>query len=100
MGATEFIRIREFCVNYGIEESFIFDLQEYEVIHIKLINDEPHLPEQELPVLEKMIRMHQELEINPQGLQAIYHLLEKVNGLQEELTSFKRRLQRLEGSSN
>lgn len=92
MGAKEFIRIREFCINYGIEESFVFDLQEYEVIQIILIGDEPHLPEQELPILEKMIRMHQELEINPQGLQAVYHLLEKVNNLQEEVTVLKRRL--------
>lgn len=92
MGATEFIRIKEFCINYGIEESFVFDLQEYEVIQIELVGNEPHLPEKELPILEKMIRMHQELEINPQGLQAIYHLLEKVNNLQEEVTLLKRRL--------
>lgn len=94
MGATAFIGIKEFCINYGIEESFVFDLQEYEVIQIKLIDDEPHLPEQELPILEKMIRMHQELDINPQGLQAIYHLLEKVNELQEEVTLLNRRLNR------
>ena len=96
MGATAFIRIREFCTNYGIEESFVLDLKEYEVIRIKLIDNEPHLAEEELPILEKMIRMHQELEINPQGLQAIYHLLEKVNGLQEEVTSLRKRLNRFE----
>ena len=50
MGATAFIRIREFCTNYGIEESFVLDLKEYEVIRIKLIDNEPHLPEEELPV--------------------------------------------------
>ena len=40
--------------------------------------------------------MHQELEINPQGLQAIYHLLEKVSGLQEEITTLRRKLNRFE----
>ncbi len=96
MGAKEYIKIREFCLNYGIEESFVLDLQEYEVIQIELLDDEPHLLEQELPVLEKMIRMHQELEINPQGLQAIHHLLEKVSNLQEEVTALRRRLHRFE----
>lgn len=96
MGATTFIKIKEFCVNYGIEESFVFDLQEFEVIQIKVIGDEPHLSEQELPILEKMVRMHQELQINPQGLQAIHHLLEKVSGLQEEVTILTRRLNRFE----
>ena len=51
MEATKFIRIREFCMNYGIEESFVFDLQKYEVIQIELVDDEPHLPEKELPIL-------------------------------------------------
>lgn len=96
MEEKTFIKIGEFCINYGIEESFVFDLQEYEVIQIKVIEDEYHIPEQELPVLEKMVRMHQELEINTQGLQAIYHLLEKVSGLQEELTALRRRLNRFE----
>lgn len=97
MDVTNFIRIREFCSNYDIKESLIFELQEYEVIQLKVIEDEPHISEQELPVLEKMVRMHQELEINPQGLQAIYHLLEKVSGLQGEVTNLRRRLNRFEG---
>lgn len=96
MGAKKFIRIRDFCITYGIEESFVFDLQEYEVIQIKLVDEEPYLREKELPILEKMIRMHQELEINPQGLQAIHHLLEKVSGLQEEVSALKRKLNRFE----
>ena len=96
METSEFIGIRKFCVNYGIEESFVFELQEFEVIQIKLVDDEPHISELDLPILEKMIRMHQELEINPQGLQAIYHLLEKVSDLQEEVLSLRRSLNRFE----
>ena len=94
METTAFFKIREFCINYGIEESFVLDLEEYDVIQIKRIDDIPHLPEEELPLLEKMVRMHQELEINPQGLQAVYHLLEKVNILQEEVTLLNRKLNR------
>lgn len=96
MAATTFIRIQEFCSNYGIQESFVFDLQEYEVIQIKIIDNEAHVPEEELPILEKMVRMHQELEINPQGLQAIYHLLEKVQNLHEEVNTLRRKLNRFE----
>jgi len=97
MDSKNSIRIRECCVTYGIEESFVFDLQHYEVIHIESIDEEPYISELELPVLEKMIRMHQELEINPQGLQAIHHLLEKVTGLQEEVSALRRKLNRFEG---
>lgn len=96
MGAIQFIRIQEFCANHGIDESFVFDLQEYEIIQIKQVGNEPHISELELPILEKMTRLHQGLEINPEGLQAIYHLLEKVNGLQQEVNSLRIRLRRFE----
>lgn len=98
MGTTEFIRISEFCSSHGIEESFVLLLQEYEIINIELQDEERLLHEGELPKLEKMLRMHQELEINPPGLQAIYHLLTKVNELQEQVSTLHRKLNRFENS--
>ena len=94
MGTTKYIRIREFCQNHEIEESFVLTLREYEVIQIEQKNNEPFIHIKELPKLEKMLRLHQELEINPQGLQAISHLLEKVSGLQDEVFALRRKLKR------
>ncbi|MRI00717.1 MerR family transcriptional regulator [Kriegella sp. EG-1] len=96
METREFIRITEFCHNYGIEESFVLVLQDYEIVSIELIDSEPYIHEQDLPLLEKMLRLHQELEINPEGLQAIHHLLNRINGLQKEVYSLKRKLKRFE----
>ena len=96
MERRTFTKIREFCFNYGVDESFVFDLQKYEVIEITLVGNEAQIPEDELPILEKMVRLHHDLEINPEGLQAIHHLLEKVNTLQEEITLLHRKLRRFE----
>ncbi|MEO9892327.1 chaperone modulator CbpM [Aurantibacter sp.] len=96
MDTREYIRITEFCTKYGIEESLVLVLQEYEVVRLELVNNEQCLHEQELPHLEKMLRLHQELEINPEGLQAIDHLLKRINGLQKEVSSLRKVLNRFE----
>ena len=50
---------------------------------------------EDLPLLEKMVRLHNELDINPEGIQAIYHLLGQVESLQQEVAALKRRLNAL-----
>ena len=45
-----------------------------------------------LAKFEKMRRLHEELEINIQGLEAISHLLGKVEQLQSENVKLKNRL--------
>lgn len=83
-----------FYAHYNIEPSFIQQLQEYEIIRVEMEDKDLIIAENELVKLEKMVRLYHDLEINPQGLQAIYHLLEKVNALQDELLSMRRKLDR------
>lgn len=86
------IHIQEFCTHCNIEVSFVQQLQEYEVVRIEMADNEMVISEDELSKLEKMVRLHHDLEINPQGLQAIHHLLEKVNDLQEEVSNLRKKL--------
>ncbi|MFS4467887.1 chaperone modulator CbpM [Maribacter sp. 2210JD10-5] len=94
MEKTTYIRIQKCCDQYNIELSFIRQLQEFEIVQIESTDNDPMVPIEELPKIEKMIRLHRELDINPQGLHAIHHLLEKVTGLQEEVAILKRKLDR------
>ena len=96
MDTRKYIRVGQFCSSHDIAESFVRILQEYEVIEVVEINKELHLHEYELPKLEKMLRLHQELQIDPQGLQAVHHLLEKVQILQQEVSSLRKKLRRFE----
>jgi hypothetical protein len=45
---------------------------------------------------EKMVRMHDDLGINVEGLEAIEHLLRRMEQLREELTGLRNRLRRYE----
>ncbi len=96
MGARKYIRIKEFCNSHEIEESFVYELQEFEVIKLEFRDREPILQLTELPRLEKMLRLHRELQINPEGLQAVDHLLKKVRDLQEEVKHLRNKLTRFE----
>lgn len=96
MEKTTYIHIKDFCTHHDIEVSFVRQLQEYEIVHIEVANNEMMIPENELSKLEKMVRLYHDLKINPEGLQAIHHLLEKVDHLQNQLSSMQRKLNRLE----
>jgi uncharacterized protein YoxC len=46
--------------------------------------------------LERLVRLHQDLNINLEGLGAVSHLLHKVNALQEEVQKLRKRVQKYE----
>ncbi|MEZ4811607.1 MAG: chaperone modulator CbpM [Allomuricauda sp.] len=96
MTPENYIAIKTFCQHHGVEESFIYTLHEFELLQIESKHDEPMLYMEELPILEKMVRLNKELDINPEGIQAVYQLLQQVEGLQKEITILRRKLDRLD----
>lgn len=91
---TEFIYIEDFCNSHNITETFILELQEYELVDLKLVDDQQCIYVEELPKVEKLVRLHRDLDINLEGLEAIHHLLEKTIQLQNEIHTLKKRLSR------
>lgn len=96
MNTTYYITIKDFCASHEIEESFIFSLGEYELVTLEVKEEEYFIRQEELPKLEKMIRLSQELGINIEGLEAVYHLLERVEQMQDEVNQLKNKLRRWE----
>ena len=92
MRSRKFISVKTLCKLHKVEETFVYALYEYDVLELKREQEELLLHEDALPLLEKMVRLNKELNINPEGLQAIHLLLQRVQGLQEELLVVKRRL--------
>ena len=70
----------------------MYTLDEFDILEIQQRQEEALLHVDALPLLEKMIRLHKDLRINPEGLQAINELLQKVQVLQQELEVLRRRL--------
>ena len=96
MENKKLILIEQFCKHHEIEFSFINSLQEFGLIEIVVIENEKYIPEEQLSDVEKMIRLHYELKINMQGIDAVFSLLKQINDLQQELTAAKNKLRLFE----
>jgi hypothetical protein len=79
-------------VYHEIENTFIKELNSYGLVEIIIEKDDEYLQPEQLPALEKMIRMHYDLNINLEGIDAIYHLLNKIETLQQHLTNTQNKL--------
>ena len=87
-----FIEANEFCMVHNIEPAFIYSLHEYGLIEIRKDEDSIWIPEQEVSPLEKYIRLHFDMEINLEGIDAINHLLNKINHMEKELLLLRQKL--------
>lgn len=92
MENEKLVPVEQFCTHYNIEFSFINSLTEFGLISITCIEETPCIHHDQIRDLEKLIRMHYDLDINLEGIDAISHLLKRVDTLQSELTTLKNRL--------
>ena len=86
------VQLDEFCNLHQIEISFMEELASFELFSFVDDSQKRGISIDEVPLIEKMIRMHQDLEINPAGIDAIFHLLHKLNQKQDEISTLKTRL--------
>ena len=96
MEPNRYISITEFCNCHHIEYSFINLLNESGLLEIIVVEEDEFIEREQLRELEKMMRLHYDLEINIQGIDAIIHLLDRVSQLQKEVISLQNKLKRFE----
>ncbi|MCP2026134.1 hypothetical protein L1276_001274 [Flavobacterium sp. HSC-32F16] len=92
MSNKNLIQIKQFCIYHEIENTFIKELNSYGLVEIIIDKNDEYLQPEQLPSIEKMIRMHYDLNINMEGIDAIYHLLNKIEVLQQHLTNTQNKL--------
>lgn len=89
---TELIIISEYCRNCDIEPSFIELLQEGGLIEVHTEAGERYLLASQLPEVERYSRMYYDLSINMEGIDAIHHLLERMEEMQREINLLRNQL--------
>jgi chaperone modulatory protein CbpM len=99
MQSEEWVPANEFCTWHRVEFSFIRNLHDSGLIGMTMRDGAAFLPSSELGDLEKFIRWHYDLSINPEGIEAIAHILERVQNLQEENRALRNRLRRYESGA-
>lgn len=97
MATTTLISTTDFCTWHDIEHTFVRSLSDAGLIEITIIDKGEFIPETQLQRLEKMVRLHHELDINLAGIEAITHLLDRVEILHQEMRALKNKLRLYEG---
>jgi hypothetical protein len=88
----ELFAVTTYCSLHNIDHSFINSLREEGLIEITIENNDEFIVEDQLQDLEIYTRWHHELGINPEGIDAIRHLVHRLRDMQAELNSLKNKL--------
>jgi hypothetical protein len=100
MPSVEYIAAGEFCAFHHVELSFIKVLHDSGLVAMTIRDGSMWLLAEELPALERFVRWHYDLAINSEGVEALAHLLQRMNGLQEENRLLRNRLRSFEGRTS
>jgi len=92
MNMENLIPIPILCAHYEVEMSFFTNLNEMGLLEIKTIETSQYIDSDAVYEIEKMVRMHQELDVNIEGIDIVFNLLQKIDVLQNELTALKNTL--------
>lgn len=93
---TELITITEYCTHHHTDVRFIEALAQNGLISITLVDEERFIAYEQLPEVERYTRLHDELDINIEGIDTIVYLLDKIKEQQHEIARLKSRLSRYE----
>lgn len=92
MNLKDLIPVNDLCNIYEVKTSFINSLSDYGLITITTIEEKSFIEKEKLSDIEKIIRLHDELGVNLEGIDVICNLLNRIDELQNELISYKNRL--------
>jgi len=86
------IAAKIFCTHYNIPISFIESLSEYELIELEKVDGSTYIQLEDIHRIEKMIRLHYELNVNFEGIDIINHLKAQIKSLEEEIIVLKNKI--------
>ncbi|WP_304248942.1 chaperone modulator CbpM [Parabacteroides gordonii] len=89
---ADLIIVNEYCRICHIEPAFIFRLEEGGLIEIRIVEGEKFLKASQLHDIERYTRMYYDLSINFEGIDAIHHLLNRVQSMQQEIGRLQKKL--------
>ena len=91
METSNLLAVPMFCEVYNIELGFVNALHEHGLIELVTFEEIQYVQHDHLRDLERLIRLHYDLEINMEGIDVIAHLLKRVEAMQEEMLVLRNR---------
>lgn len=92
MDTKEFIPVNTLCTHHKVTISFFNELHEVGLISIELFEETPYLHSDHLIRVESIVRIYKELNVNIEGIDVIFNLLERIKTLEDELETTQNKL--------
>ena len=96
MKTSNYIAIEQLCKYYNVPITFINTLNDFDFIEIATIEKINYVEKNQIGTIEKIMRLHFDLDINMEGIDAIQNLLKKVESLNSDILELRNRLNRYE----
>lgn len=92
MEKDQLIATDTFCKVYNVNYSFVESLLDFGLIETVQVQEIQYLQVNHLQDIERMVRLHDELDINPEGIEAVQVLLKKIDYMQREILLLRNKL--------
>ncbi|CAM3422438.1 chaperone modulator CbpM [Aequorivita lipolytica] len=92
MEREKYILISHFCNHTHIEVSFVENLREYGLVTFEEKENDIFIDEKDISEIERMFRLHNDLGINFEGLDAIKQMLKRLQKMEKEMDLLQKRL--------
>lgn len=92
MAREKYILVSHFCNHTQIELSFVENLQEYGLLTFEKRENNLFIDEKDITEVEKMFRLHHDLGINFEGLDAIKQMLKRIQKMEKQMVSLEQQL--------
>lgn len=92
MANEKYILVRHFVERSQIEDSFLQNLREYGLVTFEERENDLFIDEDEISEIEKFFRLHHDLGINYEGLDAIKQMLQRLQKMEREMDLLQKRL--------
>ena len=86
------IDIQELVIHHELELDFVSDLEDCAVIEIIVKEKKHYVHSDELPRLERIIRLYRDLQVNMEGIEVIEYMRDRTSLMQLEIRRLRQRL--------
>lgn len=87
--SKEKITYRQCVQIYQVEETFLDALHSSGLIEVVVEEEDRYIEYDYLQEIEQFVRWYYELEINIEGIEALHHMLQQVQQLQEDVKKLR-----------
>ncbi len=92
MAREKYILVSHYIQNSQIEDSFVQHLKEFGLITFEEKKNDYFIDEGDINEIERMFRLHNDLGINFEGLDAIKQMLKRLRRMEKEMDLLQKKL--------